>query len=281
MNRNIAIVSRITLIIVLLLICFFLFPLSGSGKENEKIKSIKWQKGPCIGQLGSIAEIRVPAGYVFADGNDTRILMEEMQNPVSGKELGFIASSEDWFLIFEFNDIGYIKDDEKDSLNADELLKSLKAGNEAANKERIKRGWHIMTITGWEILPHYNQQTHNLEWAIKGESEGKSVINFNTRLLGREGVMSVTLVADPSLLKGALPNYRQVLSDYSFKPGRKYAEFRQGDKIAKYGLSALIAGGATAVAVKSGAFKWLWKVLVAVGIGLLALLKKLFHKKDA
>ena len=281
MNRNIAIVSRITLIIVLLLICFFLFPLSGSGKENEKIKSIKWQKGPCIGYLGSIAEIHVPAGYVFADANDTRILMEELHNPVSGKELGFIASSEGWFLIFDFYNIGYIKDDEKDLLNADELLKSLKANNEAANKERMKRGWHIMTITGWEILPHYNQQTHNLEWAIKCESEGKPVINFNTRLLGREGVMNVTLVADPSLLKGVLPNYRQVLSNYSFKPGRKYAEFRQGDKIAKYGLSALIAGGATAVAVKSGAFKWLWKVLVAAGIGLLALLKKLFHKKDA
>ena len=34
---------------------------------------------------------------------------------------------------------------------------------------------------------------------------------------------------------------------YSFKPGGLYAEFRAGDKIAKYGLTALVAGGVGAV----------------------------------
>jgi uncharacterized membrane-anchored protein len=48
-----------------------------------------------------------------------------------------------------------------------------------------------------------------------------------------------------------------LLQNYSFNEGEKYSEFRSGDKIAEYGLSALIVGGAAAAAVKTGAFKGL------------------------
>ena len=87
--------------------------------------------------------------------------------------------------MFEFEDVGYVKDDEKDSLDANALLESIKQGTEAGNKERRKRGWATMTILGWETPPRYNETTHNLEWAIRGQSEGEPVINHNTRLLGR------------------------------------------------------------------------------------------------
>lgn len=112
---------------------------------------VKWQEGPSIGSLGNTAEVHIPAGYVFAGANDTRILMEAMHNPPSGEELGFIApASKDWFVVFEFNDVGYVRDDEKDSLDAAAMLESIRAGNEEGNKERQKRGWPTMTIVGWE-----------------------------------------------------------------------------------------------------------------------------------
>ena len=138
-----------------------------------------------------------------------------------------------------------------------------------------------MTILGWEQPPHYNETTHNLEWAIKGESEGEAVINYNTRLLGRGGVMKVTLVTDPSILSATLPDFKNVLGTFGFKQGQKYAEFRKGDKIAEYGLSALIVGGATAVAVKSGMFKWLWKLIVVGFIAVSGFIKKLFSRNKA
>jgi len=46
-----------------------------------------------------------------------------------------------------------------------------------------------MAIIGWEQQPATTKATHNLEWAIRGESEGAPVINYNTRLLGRGGVV--------------------------------------------------------------------------------------------
>lgn len=253
-------------------------PTPDTGWEN--LESVIWQKGPSVGELGTTAQVRVPAGYVFASGSDTRIIMETMQNPTTGRELGFVApGAENWFAVFEYDEVGYVKDDDKSSLDADALLESIKRGTEVGNQERIKRGWPTLTIIGWETPPRYNEETHNLEWAIRGESEGQPVVNYNTRLLGRKGVMEVTLVTDPSTLAATLPKFKSMLSGFDFVQGQKYAEFRPGDKMAAYGLTGLIAGGGVAVAAKSGLFKWLWKILVAAAVGIGALFKKIFSRE--
>ena len=46
-----------------------------------------------------------------------------------------------------------------------------------------------------------------------------------------------------------------------FKAGSRYAEFGQGDKIAAYGLTALVAGGAGAALAKSGLLSKMWKAI--------------------
>lgn len=252
-------------------------PTPASGWDGYE--GVKWQKGASVGELGDIAHVKVPQGYIFAGANDTRIIMEANQNPTNGTELGFVAAEdENWFAVFEFDDVGYVKDDEKDSLDADALLDSIKAGTEAGNKERVRRGWATMTIIGWEQAPHYNDITHNLEWAVRATSEGLPVVNHNTRLLGRGGVMEVTLVTDPTTLAETLPKFKAMLQGFEFKQGHRYAEFRSGDKTAAYGLTGLIVGGTTAALVKTGAFKWLWKALVAAFVGISALVKKLFSR---
>jgi uncharacterized membrane-anchored protein len=242
-------------------------------------EGVTWQKGPSLGDLGTHAQVKVPEGYVFAGARDTRTIMEANHNPITGKEIGFVApAGEDWYAVFEFDDVGYVKDDEKDSLDQNALLDSIKQGTEAGNKERVKRGWPTMTIIGWETPPRYNDITHNLEWAIRAQSEGLPVINHNTRVLGRGGVMEVTLVADPAVLAETMPKFKAMLDGFEFKQGKRYAEFRAGDKTAAYGLTGLIVGGGTAALVKTGAFKWLWKLLVAGAAGVAALVKKLFSR---
>jgi len=226
-----------------------------AANEPSIFDNINWTRGPAKAELKSLAEVQVPEGFVFTGAKGTQKLLEKMGNPTSGSELGFLApTSLVWFVVFRFSDVGYVKDDDKDKLDADKLLKSIKEGTEAANKYREKMGAAPLHITGWEIPPRYNEQSHNLEWAIRGESEGSPVINYNTRLLGRKGVMEVKLVMDPELTNAALPAYQALLKDYSYKQGERYAEYRSGDKLAKYGLAALITGGAAAVAVKTGLF---------------------------
>jgi uncharacterized membrane-anchored protein len=247
--------------------------------QNPNLENVNWQKGPSIGNLADVAQVRIPMGYVFAEANDTRTLLETMQNPTSGNELGFITPATfDWFVVFEFDNIGYVRDDEKNSLDADAILESIRKSTEASNKERRRRGWPILTVLGWEQPPHYNETTHNLEWAIRGQSKENLLINYNTRLLGRSGVMRVTLVTDPATLSAILPKFKKLIAGFQFKQGQQYAEYRQGDKLAKYGLTALVVGGASAVAVKTGLFKWIWKGLVVGFIAIFAFLKRLFSR---
>ena len=248
---------------------------------SKVYEEIKWQKGPSVGDLGDTAQVKVPDGYVFADARDTRSIMEANHNPTTGREIGFVAADgENWFAVFEFSDVCYVKDDEKDSLDADALLSSIKDATAAGNQERMKRGWPTMTIVGWETPPRYNELSHNLEWAIRAQSEGEPVINHNTRLLGRGGVMEVTLVVDPSLLQETMPKFKAMLAGFDYKQGHKYAEFRAGDRTAAYGLTGLIVGGGTAALVKTGAFKWIWKALVAAALAIGALAKKIFSRRS-
>ncbi len=257
------------------------------------LEDLRWQKGPVKADVGSIAEIQVPAGHRFVGQGDASKLLEAFGNIVDGSEMGVLGPGDlDWFVVFEWDDCGYVKDDEKDKLNADKLLKELREGNKAGNEERTRRGMSTMELIGWEIPPRYDPQTNNLEWALRYTSEGHSVINFNTKRLGRSGVMSVTLVCDPEDLNTTVPKTRTLLGGFGFKAGQKYAEWRVGDRVAAYGLTGLIAGGAAAVALKTGliakillAFKKLWYFVVVGVVALFAAIKRglgrVFGRREA
>src|SRR6185295_1524600 len=125
-------------------------------------------KGPAKAQLGDVAQVEVPAGYSFLDGKQTRALMKAVGEPTSGHELGMLApTNEHWSVFFEFDATGYIKDDDKDNLDANKLLEAIKRGTAEANKERVRAGNDPIEIVGWEVPPKYDETTHNLEWAIR------------------------------------------------------------------------------------------------------------------
>lgn len=258
-------------------------------------EQIDWERGPAKVAIGAYAQIDIPEGYVFTGKEGTQKALKLMGNLLSNREVGLIAPAnfispqpsekDGWFVVFEFNLIGYVKDDEKNSIDKKALLESFQKGAKQENIERAKQGLPTFEVVGWAVEPHYDEITHNLEWGIEynikqGELDRGNTVNYDVRLLGREGVMSSMLVLSPNGLQATLPEFRKLLKTYEFKPGKKYAEFVSGDKVAQYGLTALITGGAVAVAAKSGLLKHLWKIIVAVGVAAAALLKKIFGKKE-
>ena len=239
-----------------------------------------WTSGPTVGTLGTRATIQVPEGHFFLDQAATRRFLEANQNVPGGDELGTIVRINDsgawWFAVFSYDDTGYIKDDEKNSIDAAALMKNMQAGATRSNAERAKRGWSALNLEGWYQPPYYDVTTNNLTWATKLNSDGEPIVNHSVRLLGRTGLMSAQLVGEPASIDASTAEFNAVLATYTFNPGARYAEFRPGDKMAAYGLTALIAGGAGAAAAKSGLFKKLGKVLVLLLAGIAAALKKLF-----
>jgi uncharacterized membrane-anchored protein len=162
-------------------------------------------------------------------------------------------------------------------------MKSLREVTEQANTERKRRGWETMELVGWVRPPHYDDATHNLEWSFEAKTERGPFINQNTRYLGRRGYMSVELALDPKDSDTVMPAYRAALAGFAYNSDSNYRAFVRGDKVAEYGLTALVIGGAAAVATKTGLLKGLGKLLLAswklVAIGLVGIgsfLKKLF-----
>jgi len=247
---------------------------------QDFINSLEW-KTSGKGSLGARAEIEVPAGYRFTGGPGTIKLMEAYGNLTNGQELGYISPDDmGWFAVFEFDDCGYVKDDEKDKLDPEAILKQLQEGQKAANAELAKRGRSTFEVVGWHTPPFYNTTTKNLEWAIRlRSSDGGETINYRTKLLGRRGVMDVVLVCNEAAMPTIVPEYQRLLTGFAFKPEETYASFKQGDKIAEYGLTGLIVGGGLLVAAKSGLLAKLWKPALAIVVGIGVFIKRIFTGK--
>ncbi len=253
-----------------------------SAEDNPMIKlmkSIDWKSGT-DGSLGNLATLKVPEDYLFTGTAGTVKLMEAYGNLTNGSELGYISPKDmSWFAVFEFDDIGYVKDDEKDNLNADKILEQLKEGQQQANVELSKRGMPTLQVLGWQTPPFYNPATHNLEWAIRLHSSDGDVVNYKTKILGRRGVMDVVLVCGEEELPVVIEAYQKVLTGFSYKKEESYASFVSGDKIAKGGLTALIVGGGLLVAAKSGLLGKLIKPIIAGVLIVGAFLKRIFVGK--
>src|SRR2546422_19561 len=125
----------------------------------------------------------------------------------------------------------------------------------------------------------FDRTTNNLTWAITAhDNTGGRTVNHSVRLLGRGGVMHADLVTTPTQLDALVPTFNGMISGFTYQPGQKYAEWRPGDKVAAYGLTALVAGGAGVALVKSGLLVKFWKLIVAGIAAAAAGLKRLWGK---
>jgi uncharacterized membrane-anchored protein len=256
------------------------------GDLSAELKKLHWQEGPSVGAIGNTATIAVPEGYVFLGDNDARRFIELAGNPRPDTSTYLIAPrSLKWFAVFEFEPTGYIKDDE--TIDSAKLLEQLKKKDEPQNAERKRLGVPALYTDGWAAEPHYDATTKRLEWGVRIRNDKGDVgVNYTSRILGRTGVMHAVLVSDLDTFATDMTSYKGALGEFAYKPGETYAEFKSGDKVAEFGLAALILGGAAAVATKkgfwailAGFFAAAWKLLVAAAIGLSAWIKSLFKKK--
>src|SRR5437773_10090244 len=267
-------------IISRLAVCLAFLPAVAAAQADK----IPWARGPAKGALGSEATINVPAGCLFTGRDGVKTFLVVTENPVSGNERGVImcqseASPDPWFVLFSYDQSGYVRDDEGSNLDADAILESVRHGTEAANRERKRRGWGTLSVEGWATKPFYDRTTNNLTWAITAhDNTGGRSVNHSVRLLGRGGVMHVDLGAPPAQLDALVPTFNGMITRFTYLPGHKYAEWRPGDKVAAYGLTALVAGGAGVALAKSGLLVKFWKLIVAGIAAAAAAVKRMWAK---
>jgi uncharacterized membrane-anchored protein len=230
-------------------------------------------RGPATIPLGSkLATINLPSGYVFIGKEKTKKVLEQ-QGSVGENALGMIVPEKDpnsFWMLCRYEDCGYVKDDDAEKLNADEILQTYKDGVAGQNEDRKRLNLPPMYIAGWAEKPHYDKAQHHVVWAIGGKDKEDADapvtdVNYNTRILGRRGVLSLNLITAPQTLSTYKPNAAQLLTATTFDKGEAYADYRPGkDKTAGFGIAGLVlGGGAMAAAAKLGLLGGLWKWILA------------------
>jgi uncharacterized membrane-anchored protein len=251
----------------------------------KALESLHWVRGPAVVDVPGKSKLVVPEDYLFLGVADTSKYLELNQNIPGGEEVMVAPKGLPWTAYLSFSEEGYVKDDEK--IDAAELLQAMQDGDKQQNEARKRRGWPALHVVGWAVPPAYNSANKRLEWATLLESEGRRNVNFSTKVLGRRGHTSVILVSGADELDAARPELEKVLAGYSFNSGESYAEWVPGDKVAEYGLAALVLGGAAAIATKKGLWAVLagflatgWKFLLAGGIAVAAGARRYLGKKS-
>jgi uncharacterized membrane-anchored protein len=89
--------------------------------------------------------------------------------------------------------------------------------------------------------------------------------------------MNVDLVVSPEEFDDTVDQFESIMSQFRYTEGHRYAEWKQGDPIAEYGLTALIVGGAGAVALQTGLLAKLWKVIVIGVAAVVSAARKFFR----
>ncbi|GAB3703861.1 DUF2167 domain-containing protein [Spirosoma flavus] len=240
------------------------------------------------------AKLTVPKGFKYLDAEQSkRVLVDIWGNPadIAASTQGMLfpvaggpLADKSWAFNVTYDEMGYVKDEDADDINYNDLLGDMKEGTEEASKERVKNGYESIALVGWASAPYYDKTNKVLHWAkeIKfGDSATVNTLNYDVRILGRKGVMSLNAIASMDelpLVKQQIPG---VIGSVTFESGNKYTDFDpKMDEVAAVGIGGLVAGKLLA---KAGFFALIlkfWKVLImAVAGGFAALRRMLGGRK--
>jgi uncharacterized membrane-anchored protein len=242
------------------------------------VQSFKWQTGT-INLNKGMATINVPSGMRYLDAEQSnRVLTDLWGNPPSDNSLGMLFPADKSPIspdVIAFNisweEMGYVKDDDADKINYDDLLKEQQKDAQEGSKQRVEMGYEAIEIVGWASKPYYDKNSKVLHWAkeIKfGAGEAGNTLNYDVRVLGRKGVLSMNAIGDIAsvdVVKGLIPG---VINSVNFNEGHRYADFdSKVDDVAAWTIGGLVAGK---VLAKAGFFAIILKFIKPILFALVA-----------
>ena len=240
-----------------------------------------------------VATLKIPDDFFYlSPGDAEKVLVDIWGNPPGQPTLGMIFPANTtpfdegaWAVTVEYEEDGYVSDSDADKINYDELLSQMQDSTREASAVRVSEGYEAIELVGWAAPPFYEKDSHKLHWAkeLKFGDEDMHTLNYNIRVLGRKGVLVLNFIASMEQKPLIDASLNSVLAMAEFDQGSRYEDFNpEYDKIAAYGLGALVAGKLIA---KTGLFAaaliFLKKfgVIILVGVG--ALLGKLFKRQKS
>ena len=265
----------------------------GDAQARQLVSSLHYRQGD-IALAQADAHLGLGPQFRFLDTPDARKVLENLWgNPPDDSVLGMVVpaavpldDAHAWAVVLTESDDGHVADEDAAKTDYPKLLKQMQEATEDENAERTKAGYSALHLVGWAEPPHYDSASKKLYWARELAAEGSDQhsLNYDIRVLGRSGYLSMNAVAGMNDVAAVKAGMQDLLPMVEFDPGKRYADYdAKTDKLAAYGIAALIGGG---IAAKAGLFAKLGVLLLAakkfIVLGLAALAglwRKLFGKK--
>jgi len=268
---------------------------SDDAKVQKFIDSLHFQTGT-VAIDAAHATLSLTPQFRYLDAQDAQLVLTQLWgNPPGSRALGMLVPTavplsdpkNSWAIVISYQDDGHISDADTLTIDYDKMLKDMQEATHEANPERKHQGYGEVELVGWATKPHYDTSTNKLYWAkeLAFNDVREHTLNYDIRALGRGGYLSLNAVASLSQLPVIETQMQKVLTMIQFDAGQRYADFSAStDKVAAYGIGALVAG---AIAAKAGLFAKLIamlivfkKVAIAGFVALAAVLRKLFGGKS-
>lgn len=231
------------------------------------------------------AVLKLGDAYYFLGAADARrVLVDMWDNPPDAVDgvLGLVLPKDKtsydnvWGAVITYDASGHVSNDEAAKEDFDAALEAMRSGEEDRNAARKQQGYPASHLVGWAQPPSYDAGQHSLVWArdFRIDGDRNDSLNYDVRLLGRDGVLSLNMVSDMPHLAEVRTAAASFAQTAAFRPGARYADFNAStDKAAGYGLAGLVAAGAgVAVAKKAG----LLAIILAFGKKAIALVAVAF-----
>ena len=258
----------------------------------EKIWSTVEIRRGNIDLAGGVARLEVPDSFYYLDPLQAEKLLADIwENPPgSGSStLGVLIprdfhplAKESWAATIFYEPDGYVSDDEADSIDYDDLLEVMQQSTAEASKDRVAQGYESIELVGWAAEPYYDKATHKMYWAkeIRFGGADYGTLNYNIRVLGREGVLVVNFIALMEQLPAINRQLDTVLAIADFEQGSRYGDFDPNiDKVAAYGIGALVTGKVLAkTGILAALLVFLKKFGVFIVVGGAAFIGRLFKR---
>ncbi len=240
------------------------------------------------------AHFRLTPAFRYLEQADARRVLEDLWgNPPDESVLGMIVPAtpslldeKSWAVVVTYADEGYVSDEDAAKIDYQDMLKDMQAGTREDNAARKEAGYGTVDLVGWAVDPRYDAASKKMYWAkeLKFDQSAQNTLNYDIRVLGRRGYLSLNAISGMSELGLVQAGMQQLLPMTEFDAGARYADYDEStDKVAAYGVAALIGGG---LATKAGLFAKIglvlakfWKLGLIAFLGLGALVRKLFRGK--
>lgn len=255
-------------------------------------KSMPYKTGTVT--LREFASFKVPEGYKFIPEKEAQWVVEKLWgNPSRPDVLGMLVTSsytfagpDTWAFVVSYDESGYVKDEDADDINYDDMLKDMQKSEAESNKERVAGGYSTIHLMNWASKPYYDKENKVLHWAqeLQFGGEDAPTLNYDVRILGRKGVLSMNAVGGMGDLADIKKHIPEILHAATFSDGYQYKDFDPSiDKVAAYSIGGLVAGK---LLVKAGIIALLLKNIKLVLLGILAIfgglrsrIAKLFRRR--